>query len=311
MSNRRRTSRVCRVDAAFMPLLLLLGRLRCASYAHLRTLLCGSQPANALERAVKLLFADNLLCIVELPGGRRGYGLTGRAIRGVPALCNEFKSSTANVTEKTAVQGWQRAALWAYYTQQGALVLCGGKAHEAFKGYLLRVLASQDTLSSSVVGLLRESIDRQFLPAAASTTALDLAWFANTNECVILVADDPYRRMLAQLAALPVAVSAYDRAESRAAYLPPTPVAFVPSDVESRWDAEKCVWTCKGPRLRQWLRYTTEKKGHEGFPYHRVLLNVSPPALAMLYRRALPSRSFSQPFRILNSTSAPMAPGEA
>ena len=308
MSYRGWPSGVSQVDAASVPLLMLLGRLRCASYAHLKTLLRGSQPAHDLERVIESLFNENLIRMVELPANRRGYALTGRAIRAVPALRREFKPSAANITEKSAVRGWQRAALWTHYTRGGALVLFGDKARDALKDHFLCVLeASGDTFSPLVLGLLRESLDRCFAKAKASAAALDVAWFADKNECILLVADDPYKRMMTQLEGLPVAVSAYDRAEGGAAYLPPVSVVFVPSDVESRWDETKGVWACKGPRLRQWLRLTVEKKGHEGFPYHRVLLSVSPPAVAMLYRRTSPSRSFSHPSRV---SQASVASGE-
>jgi len=306
MSGTRKRGRPV-VNPASLPLLTLLGRLRCASYGHLKTLLCGSTSDHDLAKSIECLFDDGLLQIIALPHGRHGYALTPRAIRGVPALQAQFKASRATVSDRAGVQGWQRAALWAHFTRVGALVLSGKAAVGALRENRLVALERVEGASPSSRNELRQRIE-DCLPPQKEDLSVDVAR-APDGMCTLLVADDPYSRILTQLEELPVAISAYDRDTASAVYLAPLPVVFVPSDEESRWDDAQGTWAARGPRLRQWQGYVSDSQPHEGFPYCKVLVDVAPPPQAILYRRQAPRRTFSRVTATPRAASAG-TPGE-
>jgi hypothetical protein len=272
---------------------MLLGRLRCASFAHLKGLALGPAADHELVNALEWLVSNGMAQVVSLPQGRFGYTLTARCFRAVPQLIAAFGSIPRKISPAGAVHGWQRAALWAHYTRAGFLIATGEAAlRPLLENRRAALRAAQDSLSATTIAALAAKVDEVY--GNSEPGALDALEVAHREgECVILVADNPYRKVVAQLTSLPVAISAYDKDSSRAVYLPRLQVVFVPTDEESRWDEAKNTWGARGPRLRMWLRYTSDGRPHDAFPFMKVLESVDPPPAAILHRRRAPSRKFT------------------
>jgi hypothetical protein len=259
---------------------------------------------------------EGLVQVVDLPVQNRGYALTERAVRGVPELRARFSLAVAQVSEPIAIHGWQRAALWMAYAEQGYFVGCGPAALAALR------LNRREHLRAVATGRAARLIDelwrqlarelgdseprgaecrrcRAKLPqpqehVSSSGTChgpfrsvdvcpVDVAY--KGGECVLLVADHPNVSIQAQLARLPVHVSDYDRDHQAAVYLPKLPVVFIPCEEESVWDHARNKWSACGPRLRRWETYTESQRSHDGFPYLRVIENHQPPAAAVFFKK--------------------------
>jgi hypothetical protein len=326
MTGKRSKSGVPKPDAGLMPLLVTLGRFRCAGAVHLHRLALASASVATVKTALSGLVKDGWAQAVELPRREQGFALTEKALRGLPELQDRFPIATARVNEAIAAHGWQRAALWAAYFDQGYHVGCGPAALQALRGNRqehLRAVAARCGQAVAVAlwqQLQRELGDgpalvvecrackvrlpsQQEHPAGSSERACDGPYRAvdgcpvdvayNGQECVLLVADHPRKSIVTQLKELPVHVAEYDRNARSVVYLPKLPVVFIPCEDESSWDPVKQGWASRGPRLRQWASFTESGRGQSGFPYPRVLTNLKPPDGAVLFRKAAARQAFA------------------
>jgi hypothetical protein len=302
-------------DKALLPLLVALGRFRCASAKHLRRLALGGASDAAVKDAIDALIRDELVQSVDLPLQNRGYSLTERAVRGLPELRARFSLAVAQADDLGRVHGWQRAALWTAYVEQGYHVGCGPAALAALRTHQQRHLEAvttgrarhvRDELWSQLARELGESAPlatecrrcRQRLPEpsahafgdgvcegpfrAVDACPVDVAY--RQGECVLLVADRPFEAIQTQLRRLPLHVSDYDRDARAVVYLPKLPVVFVPCEEDSTWDPRRRKWRMLGTRLRKWMSYTEGSHGREVFPYRCVMTNKPPPDTAVLFR---------------------------
>lgn len=295
-------------------LLTAVARYRCLSSEQASRLLFWTKKQTT-SRLRRLLLA-RLLVSRRLPGTPRiVYFLTARAFTALPRLSEFYSRSILKFNAASALAAWQRAEAVAHFVTSGWRVERDYLALRALRSDILArlnnnavrdVLLTHNALADhrhgdgSVLfspyrcprcGYVAAKPERPHVPSLgrpacigrmkrSTFTLYDIAHRPNNAEPpFILLVDNPYRSVRAQLEELPVTASNYDRVSRTVHYQPSVRVLFLPSEDGSLWDPARCSWLTKGPRQRTFeaLTRASRTKRIDQFPFYRTVESIVPP----------------------------------
>lgn len=294
---------------------------------------------SSLRRTVACMQSAGWLARARLPGTPRvAYLLTRKTLRKVPTLRERCTDAWTSAHPDLLVYGWQRAEAWRRLALEGWRVGRDRLALATLRDYLLHHAASERLVArlqndpslhdprtpdgQPLVAVYRchrcgRVSHAPHSPHAAAgesrthtcyarmrrsdVVTFDIAYRkgAPNEPPLLLVVDEPFRSVLAQLMALPLRNHGYNQRTRVNDYQARLDVMFLPSDDGSLWDDEARRWARIGPRLCLARRVlgTLVPTGTVTFPFARTARLVDPlPALYLAQlRRSLSSPTRSHP----------------
>lgn len=285
------------------PLLATLAAHRALTTEQLLKLvpLAYSRPTLVLE--LESAIKDGVVATLPIPGTRtKMYCVTNKTLRRHPEIAARFPGSP-KPTIDTAIAAWQRAQAWIAARAAGYEVGRDLPALQALRRHLIhrsdpvlksvladapplreprinnvsiftlyrctRCSAIAATLEHPRLGEECSGVMRRSEPAA-----FDIAW--NDDDAFVILADDPYRSIRAQLESLPVRTAAYDQARGRHIYQAKLGVQFLPSDDGSVWSTSG-TWAMRGKRLRDFHALTMKPPRNATFAFEKTVAVLNPP----------------------------------